>query len=78
MSIASLEPDADMVTIVSALRRDGAVIVTNLADADLIGCPVRLVLSKRTADKLEWKLRKADKADLFTPEEVLQRLLAGV
>jgi len=43
-------------------------------DADLIGVPVRLVLSKRTGQKVEWKPRGAGSAELLDTEEVLARL----
>ena len=54
------------------------------ADADLIGIPIRLVVSKRNGDKIEWKERKSAKsplhqgsvgqAELLNKEEVLRRL----
>ena len=43
-------------------------------DADLIGVPVRLVISERNKDKIEWKPRDSKAADLLSLEEVLQRL----
>jgi len=45
-----------------------------LADSDLIGCPVRLVVSGKTGDRVEWKHRNSEKIELLTLEEVLQRL----
>jgi prolyl-tRNA synthetase len=51
-------------------------------DADLIGLPVRLTLSKRTIEqgKLEFKPRPEPKAELLTIEEVVQKTrdLCGV
>ncbi len=44
------------------------------ADADLIGIPVRLVVSKRNGNKIEWKERKRDKAENLSIEEVVKRL----
>ncbi len=44
------------------------------ADADLIGIPVRLVVSSKTGDRIEWKKRAGEKTELLTLEEVLQRL----
>ncbi len=44
------------------------------ADADVIGCPVRLVVSGRTADKIEWKNRTADTTELLDLEAVIARL----
>lgn len=44
------------------------------ADADLIGILVRLVVSAKTGDKVEWKERKSDKTELVGVEEVVGRL----
>ena len=44
------------------------------ADADLIGIPVRLVVSEKTADKIEWKERTAEKLELLDVDEVVNRL----
>jgi len=44
------------------------------ADADLIGIPVRLVVSNKTGDKLEWKERASDKTELLSLDEVIARL----
>jgi len=44
------------------------------ADADLIGVPVRLVISPKTGEKIEWKRRGEDKVELLTMEEVMRRL----
>ncbi|MBP7966926.1 proline--tRNA ligase [Candidatus Woesebacteria bacterium] len=41
------------------------------ADADIIGIPVRLVVSKRAGDKIEFKLRKEKESTLKTLEEVI-------
>ncbi|MEO6508512.1 MAG: proline--tRNA ligase [Patescibacteria group bacterium] len=43
-------------------------------DADLIGIPYRLVISKRTGDKIEYKKRSESTAELLTTEEVLNLL----
>jgi prolyl-tRNA synthetase len=43
-------------------------------DADLIGIPVRLVISEKTGDKIEYKERTSDKSELLSFEEVLQKL----
>ncbi|MBP7119085.1 hypothetical protein KBA63_03265 [Candidatus Woesebacteria bacterium] len=45
-----------------------------LADADLIGIPVRLVVSPKTAGKVEWKNRSEAESTLLTTEEVLSKL----
>ena len=44
------------------------------ADADLIGSPVRLVISKKTGDAIEWKYRQSDKAELLQYNEVVKKL----
>ncbi|MFC1653308.1 proline--tRNA ligase [Patescibacteria group bacterium] len=46
------------------------------ADADLMGMPVRLVLSSRNEGKVELKLRNSDKAELYTTEEVIAEAAA--
>lgn len=44
------------------------------ADADLIGIPVRLVVSQKTGDKVEWKLRIEQTSGLIPKEVVFSRL----
>ena len=44
------------------------------ADADLIGIPVRTVVSDKTGDKIELKKRDGDKTELVTFEELTKRL----
>jgi prolyl-tRNA synthetase len=44
------------------------------ADADLIGIPVRLVVSEKTGDKIEWKERGKEETDLITLQEVIEKL----
>ena len=44
------------------------------ADADLIGIPVRLVISKRTEENVEWKKREEKDSQLITYTEVLTRI----
>ncbi len=44
------------------------------ADADLIGIPVRLVVSDKTKDKIEWKERDQEKVELLQYSEVAERL----
>ena len=44
------------------------------ADADLIGVPVRLVVSAKTEDKVEFKKRTETEAELVNLDEVLNRL----
>jgi prolyl-tRNA synthetase len=44
------------------------------SDSDLIGIPVRLVISDRNGDKIEWKERTSDKSELLSLEEVIKKL----
>ena len=44
------------------------------ADADLIGIPVRLVVSQKTGNKIEFKKRTEKESELFSFEDVLKRL----
>lgn len=43
------------------------------ATADLLGIPVRLVVSKKTGSKVEWKERTSEKSELITVEEAIKR-----
>jgi prolyl-tRNA synthetase len=54
--------------------RDGVSPGQKFSDCDLIGIPVRLVISDKTKDKIEWKERSSSKAELISFEEVLRRL----
>ena len=49
------------------------------SDADLIGIPARLTISKRTLEqnKIEYKARTAPKADLLSLEEAIERVQAS-
>jgi len=44
------------------------------ADADLIGIPVRLVVSEKTNGRLEWKERTGDETELLSVEEIINKL----
>ena len=44
------------------------------ADADLIGIPVRLVVSEKAGDKVEWKERGSKETELLEIEEIIKRL----
>ncbi|MDP3987786.1 MAG: proline--tRNA ligase [Candidatus Levybacteria bacterium] len=44
------------------------------ADADLIGIPVRLVVSERSGDKIEWKKRNETKTELLSIDQVVDKL----
>jgi len=46
------------------------------SDADLLGMPVRLLISAKTKDQIEWKQRKHDDTDLISLSEAIDRLKA--
>lgn len=46
------------------------------ADADLIGLPVRLVVSPKTGEHIEWKLRTSSETQLISSDEVITQLQA--
>jgi prolyl-tRNA synthetase len=46
-------------------------------DSDLLGLPVRLVISSKTGDKIEWKERKSEETELISFDEILKRLKKG-
>lgn len=45
-----------------------------LGDADLLGMPVRLVISEKTKDKVELKLRVWDETELLETKQVINKL----
>jgi len=45
------------------------------SDADLIGCPYRLVVSAKTQSQVELKARNSDQTELFTTSQIINRLL---
>src|SRR5260221_4256057 len=45
------------------------------ADADLLGMPVRLVVSTKTGENVEWKERSKTESEIISLEEVTKRLL---
>ena len=45
-----------------------------LKDADLIGLPIRLVISEKTGDKIEFKYRNKEKIELLGLSEVLNKV----
>lgn len=55
-------------------NRDDVSAGTKFADADLIGIPVRLVISERNGDKIEIKMRQDSKSQLLSLEEVIKKL----
>lgn len=44
------------------------------AAADMIGVPIRLVVSAKTGDQIEWKTRTNDETELISLDEVIKRL----
>ncbi len=58
--------------------RETASVGEKLADADLIGIPHRLVISAKTADKIEYKKRSENKTEFLTFAQLLNRLNAHV
>lgn len=54
--------------------REDVSVGTQFADADLIGIPVRLVVSAKSGDKIEWKERTKKETELLEFGEVLKRL----
>lgn len=44
------------------------------ATADLIGNPIRLVISKRTEDKVEWKKRNEKESEIISIDEAIKRI----
>ncbi len=44
------------------------------ANADLLGFPYRLVVSQKTADKIEFKERKSEETELLDLEEIISRI----
>ncbi len=54
--------------------RDDVSAGEKFADADLIGIPVRLVVSTKSGDKIEWKERSKKETELLSIDEVLNRL----
>ena len=44
------------------------------ADADLIGIPVRLVISEKTKNNVEWRQRGEAKTELLTIEKIISKL----
>jgi len=55
-------------------ERDDVSAGEKFADADLIGIPVRLVVSEKTGEKIEWKQREQEKKELLTVEKVIEKL----
>ena len=54
--------------------RDDVGAGAKFGDADLIGCTVRLVVSKKTGDKVEMKMRSSDQSSLLSIKEAIEKL----
>jgi len=54
--------------------REDVSVGEKFADCDLIGIPVRLVISKRNGEKIELKKRNSDKSELLTLNEIESRM----
>ncbi len=54
--------------------RDDVSAGQKFADADLIGIPVRLVVSVKSGDRIEFKKRNKKETELLTFDEILKRL----
>ncbi len=52
----------------------GMIFSIKVLASDLIGIPVRLVVSEKTGEKVELKKREEKETNLLTIEEVLSRL----
>lgn len=48
---------------------------SKFADADLIGCPIRLVVSAKTGQNIEWKTRVNPTTELLSQSAVIARLI---
>ncbi len=44
------------------------------ADSDLIGIPVRLVVSEKTGDNIEWRVRGQEQTELLAVDEIIKKL----
>lgn len=81
--LISIDADKNGNAIYSTLQERGVEVLyddrkesagSKLKDADLIGIPVRLVVSKKTADKVEMKTRKDGKTTLCTLNEAMETI----
>ncbi len=55
--------------------REGVSAGVKFADADIIGNPIRLVISKRTAGNIEFKKRTDTKAEVISEDETIKRII---
>jgi len=54
--------------------RTDATAGNKFSDADLIGIPVRLVVSKRTGEKVEYKKRNEKNSNLYNLDEIISKI----
>ena len=56
--------------------REGVTAGEKFADADLIGCPVRMVISQRSLDKggVEVKMRQSSESEIISAEKIVDFL----
>lgn len=82
--LISIRENEKAATLYTALQKAGVEVLYDdredvsagqkLGDADLVGIPVRLVVSTKTEGKIEWKLRTKKETELLTLEQVIKRL----
>ena len=51
--------------------------LADITCSDFIGIPVRLVVSEKSGDKIEWKERTSDNTELLPLDEVIKRMSTG-
>ncbi len=54
--------------------REKATAGEKFADADLLGIPIRLVVSNKTAGQIEWKERKSESSELIPFDQVIRQI----
>jgi len=81
--LISLHRNDDADTLYTQLQKEGHSVFYDdrdvsagekFADSDLIGCPIRLVISPKTGDRIEYKTRNGSDSSLMTISEVLDLL----
>ncbi|MBU2229538.1 prolyl-tRNA synthetase [Patescibacteria group bacterium] len=81
--LISIDADKNGNDIYSTLQKNGVDVLyddrkesagSRLKDADLIGIPIRIVVSKKTGDKVEMKKRKDSKATICSLNEALDTI----
>jgi prolyl-tRNA synthetase len=54
--------------------REDVSVGAKFADADLLGLPIRLVVSGKTGDNIEWKQREKTETELLSLDHIIRRL----